>query len=877
MPGPTASGSRWANSKLPRQPVTAALNATSREGNGAGAPAQGASLKTNISSSEAGTHSTTYTAANAVNSAEAASVATIPSNSHYTPRSFTLMGSMTGTAASNSSNEKVTNSTPEPKPTVMPSHLIVIHDEQIYPISFLYLNTNEFVMLMDLLLILQISPVEMFMNMHQAQQNLQNYSNGVPSSQVHQGPEGNAMQPPIVDHSMLLRLQQHWTPADWNFQKREMTGMPMQEDYDRVAGDRRQSCTIQSENEEVFRQVLHNAANGLPTTSPPSEKGGHKRKNTTVSAPPNMTLDTSPTVLRGRTGITSSQSLTFGQGSLGSAVDLTGLSRGRQTPIVQGNLTQFTTPTSIQRVGLLDRNHSGGRSHDSTTPTRTRRISPLAPPGSHSAAQPVQSIVRTHTHTTSSGSSSGSSSGNGLLESLRKAQQSSPTPLTRELIQQRQALVKSPSSQRSSLRSTSPIYGPLEFHPIPEEAQKLRSDWLNRLTGPTGQPIVEDMLHSSNMPFVETCHLAERSNNGIVCITNIPYEITRAEIIAFLGRSARILNDKEEPVHIIMDRVTSKTNDCYVEFVSFQDAVNAVDKHRAAIKQERHPKLGDRNVEMTVASQAKFMKELFPTAHGIDWHESPYAFTSDSEYDFENFKGFVCAEEMGMLYKHAEANSHASYAKGCPERPFECMISTLKKMPWYLTERITIKERHYIYDTTFKMVHYLKELLEKGTLRRGQKPDFNRLTKQLLNRLVKAAMLCPGFTVSQKDNIAYTVNLSELDLRDYNQPRFAEGWCHQYALGVKPGVPLDVVEYYIALIRAETSRVVDNLGISRKRALKLEQSKTSDYWGFFWCEMDLPSGAAFDNMTLADVAALEWDAIEKIIRRAITGGQLPSY
>ncbi|KAF3061262.1 putative rna rnp-1 protein [Daldinia childiae] len=787
MSGTTAPGSRWANSKLPRQPLTGGLNATSREGSDTGAPVRGASLNKNISSSEAGSHTMAYTTVNAVDSTEAARVVTIPSGSYYTtPRSFgsTLMGSMAGTTASNINNEKV------------PS-------------------------------------VEMFMNMHQAQQNMQNFPSGVPFSQAQQVAVDNAMQPSIIDHSMLLRLQQHWTPADWNFQKREMTGMPMQEDYDRVASDRRQSCAIKSENEEVFRQVLHNVANGLPTTSP-NQKGGHKRKNTTVSAPPNMTLDKSPTVLRGRTGLTSSQSQIISQGGSSSAVDLIGLSRGRQTPIVQGNLVQFTTPTSLQR-----------------------------------------SIIRLSA--TTSGSSSGSSSGNGLLESLRKAQSASPTPLTTELIQQRQTLVKSPSSQRSSLRSTSPIYGPLEFLPIPEEIQKLRSDWLNHLTGPNGQPTVENMLHSSNMPFVETCHLAERSNHGIVCISNIPYEITRAEIIAFLGRSARILNDKDEPVHIIMDRVTSKTNDCYVEFVSFQDAVNAVDKHRAAIKQERHPKLGDRNVEMTVASQAKLMKELFPTAHGIDWHESPYAFTFGSEYDFENFKGFVCAEEMGMLYKHAEANSHASYAKGCPERPFECMISTLKKMPWYLTERITIKERHYIYDATFKMVQYLKELLERGTMRRGQKPDFNRLTKQLFNRLVKAAMLCPGFTVSQKDNIAYTANLSELDLRDYNQPRFAERWCHQYALGVKPGAPLDVVEYYIALINMETSRVVDNLSVSRKRALKLEQSKTFDYWGFFWCEMGLPSGPTFDNMTLADVAALEWDAIEKIIRRAITGGQLPSY
>ncbi|KAI8957092.1 hypothetical protein F5Y11DRAFT_361138 [Daldinia sp. FL1419] len=326
-----------------------------------------------------------------------------------------------------------------------------------------------------------------------------------------------------------------------------------------------------------------------------------------------------------------------------------------------------------------------------------------------------------------------------------------------------------------------------------------------------------------------------------------------------------------------MDRVTSKTNDCYVEFVSFQEAVNAVDRHHAAVRQERHPKLGDRNVDVSLSSQAKLMKELFPTAHGVDWQQSPYSFTFNAEYDFQNFKGFICAEEMNMLFKHAEANSHASYAKGCPERPFECMISTIKKMPWYLTERITIKERHYIYDVAFKMVEYLIELLERGTLRRGQKPDYNRLTKQLLNRLVKAIMLCPGFTVSQKDNVAYLVNLPERDLCDYNQPPFADGWRHLYALGVKPGAPLDVVEFYIALIRTETSRVVENLDVVRKRALKFEQRDTSDYWGFFWCEIGLPSGPAFDNMTLANVAALEWEAMEKVIRRAITGGLLPSY
>ncbi|KAI1472322.1 uncharacterized protein F4812DRAFT_454135 [Daldinia caldariorum] len=818
MPGTTAPGSRWANSRLPRQPLTASMNANSSQTQVTAPPAQGAPLN-NPTPADSGSHSSAYATKNAVSNSEMASMATVPANGDRSsvpdPVGSAVMGSMASTAAAQNANEK-------------------------------------------------ISSVEMFMNMYYAQPGPQNFSAGLPFPQA-QGSAGAPLQAPVVDPSMLRHLQQYWNPANSGTWKPAGDGMRTQEDHARYV-ERGQPNTLQNENAAVFRQVLQNVANGLPPTSTsnsastsPSQKGVHKRKNTTVSAPPKMTEEGSPALLRGRT----------------MEVDVAGMSRGPGTPVVQENLVQFVTPTSTQRVGLLCRNPSNSRNNTSPTTGRTRQISPLAPAGSHSAHSSMQSIV--NPNDALAGSSSDSSSANGLLEAVMRAQSATPTPQTRALIRQHHGLAKSPTSQASTLRSPSPIYGPLEFLPVPDEIRKIRSDWLNRLVGPHGQPTVEEMLHAKNMPFVETCYVAERCNNGIVCISNIPYEITRAEIIAFLGRSARILNDKEEPVHIIMDRVTSKTNDCYVEFVSFQDAVNAVDKHRAAIKLERHPKLGDRNVEMAVSSQAKLMSELFPTAHGVDWHQSPYAFTSGSEWDFENFKGFVCAEEMGMLYKHAEANSHASYAKGCPERPFECMISTIKKMPWYLTERITIKERHYIYDATFKMVQYLKELLERGAMRRGQKPDYNRLTKQLLNRLVKSAMLCPGFTVCQKDNIAYTVNLSELDLREYNQPRLASRWCHQYTLGVKPGVPLDVVKYYISLIRAETSRVVDNLAVQRKRALKLDQNKTSDYWGFFWCEMGLPSGGAFDRMTLADVAALEWDAIEKVIRRAITGGELPSY
>ncbi|KAI1141031.1 hypothetical protein F5Y05DRAFT_423877 [Hypoxylon sp. FL0543] len=389
---------------------------------------------------------------------------------------------------------------------------------------------------------------------------------------------------------------------------------------------------------------------------------------------------------------------------------------------------------------------------------------------------------------------------------------------------------------------------PLEFTPVPDELRLRRSARLNQLTGTNGKPDLQALLDPENLPFVEAWGLVEESCTGVVCLTNIPYDVTRAEVLAFLGRSAKIPNDNNEPVHIIMDRTTSKTNDCYVEFNTLQDAVNAVSKHRMAIDNGRHPRMGRRSVD----------------------EHTPYQFTTNSAWPWENFKGFVTKEEMISLCKHAECPNHSPFAMNCPERVYECLISTLKKLPWYVADHITIKERGYVYATTEKMIYILKARIQKGD-------HPTRLTDQLLERLANAAMSCAGFSVMQKDNIACIVDMEEYKLRDFNMPRFADRWTHLHGLSVKPGVPLDVVEYYIALIREDTNRIVDRLGIQRKRELKRQQAKTSDYWGFFWKEIAFPPvGNAFDSLTLADLVALEWVAIENCLRRAVEGGEIPA-
>ncbi|KAI0886052.1 uncharacterized protein GGS22DRAFT_179066 [Annulohypoxylon maeteangense] len=350
---------------------------------------------------------------------------------------------------------------------------------------------------------------------------------------------------------------------------------------------------------------------------------------------------------------------------------------------------------------------------------------------------------------------------------------------------------------------------------------------LNQLTGTEGRPSLRDIIHPWFVPFSEKCSFMEQSNAGVIRINNIPYEVSRAEIFAFLGRSANTLIDRNEPIHILMDRTTSKTNECYVEFASFDEAVTAVTRYQNAIDNNIHvPKIGSRDVEVTISSQAMLMKKLFPIAKGVLWEEMPFRIIRNAPHSWDNFTGFITEEEMTLLCKHVEGYNNPVFSKQCPERAYECMISTVKKYPWHMPEHITIKERDCMYDAGLRMVGQLQRRISKG-----EKPE--RLTPQLLSRLAEAILSCPGFSISQKDNVAYRANMPEHKMRDLGQPRFAELWRHLQVLNTKEGVPLDIIEYYIAVVREETTRIADFQGISQQQRLLAEQRSTSNYWGFF--------------------------------------------
>ncbi|KAK0717212.1 hypothetical protein B0T26DRAFT_775155 [Lasiosphaeria miniovina] len=419
---------------------------------------------------------------------------------------------------------------------------------------------------------------------------------------------------------------------------------------------------------------------------------------------------------------------------------------------------------------------------------------------------------------------------------------------------------------------------------VPAHIMVLRSRELNNLTsGPNYMPIASQALSPEYFPFIESFSLAYVPEYGVVKIRNIPFGANRQEMIACLGRNSKILSDTMEPVHIIVDRVNGKTLDVYVEFLTLKDALNAATRHHDAVKRGHYTRLRNRPVVLEVSTQAALMESLFPYARSVKW-EGARPEIQDNPSKGANgtkdmsFQGFVTEEEMIMLVKHAEIPGRVGllfftmfyyafvpFSKDSPQRIYECMISTLKKMPWYMTDHITIRQRHSIYDATYTLIEILQNSIRSLV-------NVDLLTPQLLRRLVTAAMLCPGFSVTQKDCIAALAILDAPTSKSFNQPEHADQWNHLLTLCPRLNIPTDLLDWYIAIIREETiMHAQEQADHSREMSAELTTfaSAAHGYFGFLGREIGMPKGPAYDSMTLAQAAQLEISAMQRVILRAL--------
>jgi hypothetical protein len=213
---------------------------------------------------------------------------------------------------------------------------------------------------------------------------------------------------------------------------------------------------------------------------------------------------------------------------------------------------------------------------------------------------------------------------------------------------------------------------------LTESTVAARSDLLNELTGTsTGRPSPDVALSDRYFPF-EYCWqgVADGMDRGVIRIKNVPYATTRSEVIAMLGRNTKILNDADEGVHIIMERLNSKTNDIFIELINMREASKTVERFIDLAQRRRFPRLGNRIVEVVMSSQSELMREMFPTARGLVWNgTTPVIEDMAPKESWKIFKGFINDEEFAMLRRYAESPHRVS------RPPLSCVLPVVLSPP----------------------------------------------------------------------------------------------------------------------------------------------------------------------------------------------------
>jgi RNA recognition motif-containing protein len=157
-------------------------------------------------------------------------------------------------------------------------------------------------------------------------------------------------------------------------------------------------------------------------------------------------------------------------------------------------------------------------------------------------------------------------------------------------------------------------------------------------------------------PFVQRALERRPLCAAILKIDDLPYEVKNSDIVAYIGGTAKILNDNEEPIHIMMERITTKTGAAYIEFYDARSAYKVVEKHNNARTQGKPIRIQNRMVTASISSHDALMQDLFPCARGVTWRNGePYVQPGNT------FKGFVSEEELIGLVKNIEFPGRVSF------------------------------------------------------------------------------------------------------------------------------------------------------------------------------------------------------------------------
>lgn len=121
-----------------------------------------------------------------------------------------------------------------------------------------------------------------------------------------------------------------------------------------------------------------------------------------------------------------------------------------------------------------------------------------------------------------------------------------------------------------------------------------------------------------------------------------------------MGRHAKLLTPEMGcAVHIVMERSTAKTMECFVEFMTPGDASKSMRYLNGGLP-AHPPRLGPRFVQIELSTQDELLDAMFPRAKCVSWHNGvPYIVKNTDPYS-TGFQGFFTHEEFYNIVRHAE-------------------------------------------------------------------------------------------------------------------------------------------------------------------------------------------------------------------------------
>lgn len=102
-------------------------------------------------------------------------------------------------------------------------------------------------------------------------------------------------------------------------------------------------------------------------------------------------------------------------------------------------------------------------------------------------------------------------------------------------------------------------------------------------------------------------------------------------------------------IHIIMERATAKSNDCFVEFETFDAAAAEADRLQSGRRL-----VGHRRARIELSCQEALMDELFPRAKCVTWIGCEPDVRENKDEYLSGFQGFVTGEEMHATARIAQ-------------------------------------------------------------------------------------------------------------------------------------------------------------------------------------------------------------------------------